>query len=250
MLYPIEIKVNLDGGVDDALAALGQPEPTAARLIWFAEDRDGLADGTLRLQSGGVILRVRSGGPADDSTAKLRPCSPSQLRNDWANPFDRNRLEYTIEGDWSGPHRVRAASARSSFAQGSLVQERGGGARLSRDALTAKQLRFLQECAGIPVDVGRLVALGPIESQKWTDLPLADMEVNAERWRAAGLDFLELSIRVQPKHGDKRADLETRAEKRQAELTASVEGMGLQIAVNNDNKTHRVLTALAAAVVH
>jgi hypothetical protein len=61
MPYPTEIKANVDGAVADALAKLGNPDGASKRQIWFAEDRDGLADGELRLLKGGVIIRVRSG---------------------------------------------------------------------------------------------------------------------------------------------------------------------------------------------
>jgi alpha-D-ribose 1-methylphosphonate 5-triphosphate synthase subunit PhnG len=71
------------------------------------------------------------------------------------------------------------------------------------------------------------------------------MKVNAERWTVEDMDFLELSIRVKPKDHDGQSDLETRAEKRQAELAAAIADLGLQVATNTDNKTQRVLTALA-----
>jgi pyruvate/2-oxoglutarate dehydrogenase complex dihydrolipoamide acyltransferase (E2) component len=243
MLYPIEVKANIDGGVAEALSALGDRVPTTKRLVWFAEDGDGVANGELRLHDGGVILRFRSGEGPDDSTAKLRPCVLSGWMPPWNAPFENESLEYRIEGDWSGQRRSVAASAVATFGQGSLTQA-GGGAPLRKGTLTSQQESMLWLCSDVYA-AQRLVVLGPIASTKWEDVPLAGLKVNAERWSVEGLDFLELSIRVKPKDHDSNTDLETRAEKRQAELTAAIADLGLQVATNIDNKTQRVLTALA-----
>jgi hypothetical protein len=248
MLYPIEIKANIDGSVADALERLGDPGGATKRQIWFAEDRDGLANGELRLLNGGVIVRVRSGEGPDDTTAKLRPCEPTQLQAGWTDDYDSNGMEYRIEGDWSGEHHSLAASAVSTFGQGS--QSQVGGASLHEQALTSSQRDFLAQCAKIAVSAENLIALGPIASTKWSDVTLGDMTVNAERWTVADLDFLELSIRVKPKDHDTQGDLQARALKHQADMLAAIDHLGMHVAANTDNKTQRVLTALAAVVHH
>jgi hypothetical protein len=245
MLYPIEIKANIDGDVDGALAALGRPVPSTKRLIWFGEDGDGLADGEVRLLSGGVILRFRSGEGPDDSTVKLRPSQPSGWMPPWGEPFETDLFEYRIEGDWSGERRSIAASAVATFGQGSLAQA-GGGAPLRKGALTSQQESLLWLCSDVWA-LQRVVVLGPIASTKWSDLRLAGLKVSAERWSVEDLDFLELSIRVKPTHDDTPADLQTRAEKRQAEFVAAIADLGLSVATDTDNKTQRVLTALASS---
>ena len=244
MLYPIEIKANIDGAVAEALERLGNPDGATKRQIWFAEDRDGLANGELRLLKGGAIIRVRSGEGPDDTTAKLRPCEQAQLRDGWTDDFDRNGVEYRIEGDWSGQHHSLAASAVSTFGQGS--QSQVGGAPLHEQALTSSQRDFLAQCAKVAVSVTNLIALGPIASTKWSDVKVGDITVNAERWTVADLDFLELSIRAKTKDHDTAGDFEARALKHQARLLKAIDRMGLQIAANTDNKTQRVLTTLAS----
>ena len=90
MLHPIEIKANIEGGVGQALAALGDPVPATKRQIWFAEDRGGLqAGGQLKMLSHGIILRIRSGEGPDDSTAMLRPVDKEQLTGRWSKPFQK-----------------------------------------------------------------------------------------------------------------------------------------------------------------
>lgn len=244
MLYPIEIKTNLEGGVADALGVLGNPVPSPKRMIWFAEDADGLANDELRLHAGGIIVRIRSQEGPDDSTVKLRPCEPSGWVAPWESPFETDLLEFRVESDWSGLRRSVAASVVATFGQGSLARA-GSGAPLHAGTLTDSQLSFIATCTGVRIVPERLVTLGPIVATKWNDLPLARMKVDAERWTVEGMDFLEFSVRVRPNDHDDQFDLNTRAEKRQAELVAAITDFGLQVATNTDNKTQRVLTALA-----
>jgi hypothetical protein len=248
MLYTVEIKANIDGAVLDALARLGDLSGATKRQIWFAEDRDGLAGGELRLYSADVIVRVRSGEGPDDTTAKLRPCHQSQLHGRWKAAFENPDVEYRIEGDWSGEHHVQAASAVSTFGQGTQAQI--GGTGLHEQTLTSSQLEFLTRCASVSVSVDNLIALGPIDSTKWSGVAMEGLTVNAERWKVADLDFLELSIRVKPEKHDTADDFAHHARRQQRRLAEAVAALGMQVAANTDNKTHRVLTALAAAVHH
>ena len=122
MINPVEIKVNVDGEVDDALSVLENPEAELEkRQIWFCEDRLGVSQGKLTLLDGGVIIRFRSGERADELTLKLRPCDEAQLVGTWSKSFRKDSFEYRIEGDWSGNRRVMAASAVSSRPPGSLL---------------------------------------------------------------------------------------------------------------------------------
>ena len=121
-INPVEIKVNVDGEVDDALSILEKPEAQLEkRQIWFCEDRLGVSQGKLTLLDGGVIIRFRSGERADELTLKLRPCDEAQLVGTWSKSFKKDSFEYRIEGDWSGNRRVMAASAVSSRPPGSLL---------------------------------------------------------------------------------------------------------------------------------
>jgi hypothetical protein len=148
MLFPVEIKANIDGGVPDALDALAPllPAPDSTRRIFFADDRDGVGNGHLPLLSGGVIVRIRTGDDNDDSTAKLRPCAQAQLSGPWTAPFDEQPLKYRVEGDWSPRRRVLAASAVVEYPPGALLASAGAGAD-AQDALTGPQRQFLQQCA-------------------------------------------------------------------------------------------------------
>ncbi|MEJ8672853.1 hypothetical protein WKI71_44365 [Streptomyces sp. MS1.AVA.1] len=112
--------------------------------------------------------------------------------------------------------------------------------------IDAVQDQFLHACAPA-VRVDGLIALGPIHSTKFDDVPLDDLDADLEAWSVAGLDFLEASIRVKPKDEDDVKELAARAERRQRQLKDAVRGRGVPLAEHPENKTRRILTALAKA---
>ncbi|MFJ3791289.1 hypothetical protein [Kitasatospora sp. NPDC090091] len=248
-LLPIEIKVNVEGDVAAALSALnGSHGAMTMRRIWFAEDREGVAKGTVPLLDGGVIVRFRTGGGPDDLTVKLRPCTLDQLVGRFSGAFAVEPLTYKIEQDWSVGDRVLAASLVHTYPPGELAAAVESGADPA-GPIDAVQDQFLHACAPtVPVD--GLVALGPVLSTKVDDVPLDDLEVDLEMWSAAGLEFLEASVRVKPKDGDDAEELVARAERKQRKLLEAVRARGVTVSEQSGNKTHRILTALVQAGQH
>lgn len=246
-LLPVEIKVNIESDVGAALAALGgsHGSATTTRHIWFAEDRGGVAEGRVPLLDGGVIVRFRIGGGSDDLTVKLRPCTREQLVGRFSAPFDVEPVTYKIEHDWSGSRRDLAASLTHDHLPGALSDAVAPGADPAA-SIDAVQDQFLHACTPTARPDG-LLALGPVLSRKVDDVPLDDLEVDLEAWSAAGLDFLEASIRVKPKDKDDAGKLAARAERKQRELEEAVRERGVALSEHPENKTRRVLTALAAA---
>jgi hypothetical protein len=53
------------------------------------------------------------------------PYVASQLVDRWLDPFATDPFEYRIEGDWSGTHRVMAASAVTKLPQGAFALSAG-----------------------------------------------------------------------------------------------------------------------------
>lgn len=245
-LLPTEIKVNVEGDVAAALSALGgSHSPMKTRRIWFAEDRDGVAEGRVPLLDGGVIVRFRIGGKSDDLTVKLRPCTREQLVGRFSAAFEAEPFTYKVEEDWSGNSRVVAASLVHDHPPMALSDAVKPGADPAA-SLDAVQDQFLHACAPA-VRLDGLVALGPVHSTKADDVPLDDLEVDLEAWSAAGLDFLKVSIRVKPKDGDDLEKFTARAEREQRKLEDAVRERGVALSEHPDSKTRRVLTALAAA---
>ncbi|MET9730577.1 hypothetical protein ABZZ79_07930 [Streptomyces sp. NPDC006458] len=248
-LSPVEIKVNVEGDVPAALAALGGTHGAmTTRRIWFAEHRDGVTEGRLPLLEGGTIVRLRIGGARDDLTVKLRPCTREQLVGRFSAPFQASPLTYKIERDWSAGSRVLAASLVHDHPPGALSSAVGPGAGPTLPIDPVRD-QFLHACAP-DVQVDALVALGPVLATRFDDVPLDDLEGNLEAWSVAGLEFLECSIRVKPKEDDDAEELVARAERKQRKLEDAVRARGVTPSEHSENKTKRVLTALAMAVQH
>jgi hypothetical protein len=234
MGYPVEIKVNVAGPVQDAQAALDLDEGKERR-IWFLEDLTPGLDPPLPLLAAGVILRVR-GGKNADSTAKLRPCRRTQLTDEWSGAFqDSDEFAYRVEEDWTGARRSLAASAVRELEPGQV------------DAVTAsetdpgtlfcgKQRRFLRDCADLRINLDAVTPLGPVRATKWKNIAVGDFDTTIERWSAGNLDFLELSIRV----GEE-------ADQQQKRFEAVVRDMELPIDEDRQSKTRRILAELARA---
>ncbi|MFG1932665.1 hypothetical protein ACGFK1_18780 [Mycobacterium sp. NPDC048908] len=246
MRRAVEVKVNVEGAVADALAALRiDGGETIKRQIWFADDHDGVLRGDLPLLARGVIIRFRSGDEPDDLTVKLRPCDERNLVGRWQHGIEGEEFEYRIEGDWAGSRHSVAASAVGKHGQGALLAAVGQDAEpatvLSRD-----QREFVEQCVHPTVCLDRLIALGPIAATKWADRTIGNVEkVCIERWTVGDLDLLELSIRVKQKDEENAEDFESRVGQKQRQLQAAVRADGVQIADREENKTQLVMNTLA-----
>jgi hypothetical protein len=238
-LDAVEIKVSLAGDqVTEGLRRFDLSGDGKRRQIFFADDPLSGAPVALPLLDGGLILRVReSADEKVESTVKLRPCRRSQLTDGWLAAGKTASSEFRLEADWTGERRVLAASCSADRKTGSLDAALEGREPLST-LFSDEQERFVEECAGLRVNLNAVVLLGPVAANRWGPLQVDRFEVVAERWRIAGaLDFLELSIRVDP----------GQAERAQQEFEALVRGRGLDLDVRQETKTRRVLEHLAAA---
>ncbi|MBF6170985.1 hypothetical protein [Nocardia blacklockiae] len=240
MITPIEIKVDLAGEVAETVFRLGcAGRPVIRRRVWFAETRSPGA--CPELLANRIIIRLRSGA-RDDLTVKLRPCDAAQLVGRWTEPFDAAGLRYRIEGEWSARRRVLAASAVSERPAGSLWAAAAPGADVAA-ALDSAQRQFLVSCTPPGVAVDHLGALGPIASTKWPDVRIGDAVADVERWQVGDLDLLELSVRVTPRPGEAREDLDLRAAAAKQRIESAARRLGLRIS-QGANKTEQALVAL------
>jgi hypothetical protein len=241
----VEIKVSLDGDqTEHAVQVLDLAEP-ARWKIYFVEDvTAGLGEATPLLEHQ-LILRARQKSKGkDDVTVKFRPGRRSQLTDAWlaAEKDDEQGLdvEFKIEEDWAGERRVLSVSLTAERPDG-LVAAAADGRRAVGDLLVQKQRRLIEECAGTPVNLGTLTVLPAVAASRWPTFPVSvaggpDLDVRAERWTVADLDFLELSV---------VADLDE-APAAQAALTAFVHDRGLHPSTGAA-KTTQVLQRLVKA---
>jgi hypothetical protein len=234
-----EIKVNVaEDDIDRAIQVLELDHESAVR-IWFYEDTTpGVG---VPLLDAGMVVRVRAfDDDKPDSTAKLRPCRRSQLTDHWIDVASVEKSPLKVEQDWSAKGRVLAASLKAELEASAVASvEDSDGAGVPEGVLTDDQARFLDECGPVRVNPAELTRLGPIAAIKWGDADadaLGDLEIRAERWTVGGLDFLEVSIKV-----DDLAE----AEKKQRALDAALKDLGVRPDTNDDSKTRRVLMALS-----
>ncbi|MFC8043397.1 hypothetical protein [Nocardia sp. NPDC057353] len=242
MIPPVEIKINLGVDVDGALDRLGcAGGPAVRRSIWFAESRADGQDGALALLGNGIVIRLRS-GDLDDLTVRLRPCRRSQLMGRWARPFTDTETEYRIADDWCGQRRALTASVLGVRPPGSLAEVARSGVAVT-SLLNSAQRQFLVTCTRPGVAFDHLEPVGPIAATRWTGVRFGDLELDVERWTAAGTDLLELAIRVEPIEGETPLELMTRAAQTQQGFEAAVRRAGFPV-LRGRTKTQRMLSAL------
>jgi hypothetical protein len=228
---PVEIKVNLA----DATEAIDTLQLTDGdpRRIYFLEDRTPGLGTRYPLLTAGVVLRLRAEADgAGDYTVKLRPCRRTQLVDEWRIPDDTDEgWSYRIEGDWTGERRVLAASLVTDLA----ADEIASALEAPEEAFSLRQLSFVRTCTNLPLGPAALTVLGPVAATKWSKVRVGEVrKVNAERWQVGGLDFLELSRKVD-------ADEAAAA---LSELVRAAESIGLTVDANLRSKTEQVLDVL------
>lgn len=232
----VEVKVTLEADQLTKAMDVLELDDESRLTIWFYDD---LTIGQqLPLLGAGLAVRVRAkSGGGGDCTVKLRPCRRSQLTARWLAIETTDQLELRVEEDWAGQRKVLAASAQADLEREVLDRV------LSRDALPSGLLNTAQEeyvadCAAIRVNLEATARLGPIDATRWKSVgpsELAALMVRAERWTVAGLDFLELSMKVSLENAEQAA----------MALNAALTGLGLPPTRDQETKTRRVLEHLA-----
>jgi hypothetical protein len=241
-LDAVHIKVTLGAGqVDPAIGMLGLSASGLARLLYFCEqpvDNDQPCE--LALANSGVILRLRQiTGHADQSMVKLRPCRRSRLTDSWLAFHLQGRDELRVEADWAGERKMLVASLTSDLDRGAITTVLAGHRPLP-SLFSDNQRRFLADCADADINLGSMRILGPVHAVRWPTTRWHTLDVTAERWTLPDtadkpLDFLELSVRVEPQG----------AEIAQLSLETLIRREGLDPDAVLDTKTHHVLKRLA-----
>ena len=232
----VEIKVNVAiEHAEAALRALGLAEADGKqRRIWFYEHVIGIeGPAALPLFHRSVIIRVRRKPTRQegDITVKLRGAE-LELPDEWSTARRGPTWAFKIEGDWTGDRRTTSASLSADFDDDQPPARRAP--RLS-DLTIPRQVDLLHRAIAVPIDIGALRPLGPINARAWrpTDVGFTE-KVAAEHWRAGSLQFLELSVRV-----------EADAEAAQRNFDAFLTARGVQVAAVTETKTELVLRHFA-----
>lgn len=237
----VEVKVTLASKeTEEAVHALNLPS-TDPWQIYFVEDVTAGMPSSTPLLDENLIVRARAKTKGkDDVTVKLRPGRRSQLTSTWLDftkkKVDGLETELKVQEDWAGQRRTLSISLTSERPDG-LVDAATGGQGVA-DLLSKDQKHFIDQCSGTLVNLDVLSTLPAISALRWPAflVPAADgsdLEVRAERWTVADLDFLELSIVAEADH----------AEQAQVALEAFLKDKGLTLA-EGETKTSQVLQVL------
>jgi hypothetical protein len=219
-----------DHQVDMAMDVFGLAAAVARhRRIWFSE-APARADGPLPLGGRGLILRVRT-GEKPDSTLKLRGPEGCLDPVAWRQLPTTGRDGAKLEGDWSGEHRMIAASLSHDLDPPTPDPRSPGDVR----ALLSDRQIHLAHAWVIPLD--KAEPLGPVLADSWEgDIDGVAEKCAFERWTVAELRFLEISLRVD----------DDEAETTQQRLAQAVHDAGLTVAPKAGTKTDTVLRRLIA----
>lgn len=240
----VEVKVTLAGDqTDRAVQRLGLPPDRPRWRIYFCEDVTEGGSAVPPLLTAGVVLRARDkADDKDDVTVKFRPCRRSQLTDRWlaveeGETEDGDEWEVKVEADWSGDHRVLAASHTTERPEGTV----SGEWRSAADLLVPEQRAFLRDCAPIAINLETITLLPPVTAIRWrsVDAAPAGLDPRAERWTIGDLDFLELSV---------ACDLDEARSKQDA-LTGLLHSLGLPVDLDQPSKTRQVVQHLVARAV-
>jgi hypothetical protein len=240
----VEIKTSFDGAqVAQAVARLGLGDAARWKVYFLEDVTPGLEDVTPLLDRH-VILRARQkDNGKDDVTVKFRPGRRSQLTDDWLarkkTEVQGLDSELKVEEDWA---RERVLSiALTAERPDDLVADVADGRRPVEELFTADQAELIDSGGDSFVNLRTLSLLPPISARRWRSFTVQGpgpraLDLRAERWTVADLDFLELSIVEDVEQG----------EAAQAALLGFVADQRL-VPSDGGPKTTQVLRTLVAA---
>src|SRR4029453_14474615 len=136
----------------------------------------------------GVVLRVREVQDGDDdATVKLRPCRRSQLAESWQGAEKGDGWKLRVEEDWAGTRRTLAASCVADLPSRRIAAVREGKEPVGR-LFSGAQLRFLSDCAGMPITLEGLPLLPPLPARgcraPWTRSPCSHRSLRRDGRRS------------------------------------------------------------------
>jgi hypothetical protein len=164
-------------------------DPQAAhrsRITFFEADPPrGLA-----LRGAGIVLRSRVHARSATAAVTLAPCEPERFPPRWRSDWWDDGHHYRVRQVLTHDRQLVAASL--------LLEWNAAGDPPFSD----RQQEFLDACAARPVDLARLVGLGPVHAHRWR-ARCDGFAVTAERWvlTGGGVDLLQLGVPADPLDG-------------------------------------------------
>lgn len=196
---------------------------------------DPTVGAALPLIRAGVILRFRwKKSGVVKTTVKLRPGRGTQLTERWTDPGGELKLEHD-----HGRQQAVLAVSLDGEVDAEILDRYRAGRIPGRQLFSPTQRAFLDDCADLRINLDQLHLFGPITSERWEDVHLRHFRhgpVEVERWKADGLELIEVSTKV------KKTDTAGQA---QQDLTDTLAALGLVPDLDGRTKTEQMLHHLA-----
>jgi hypothetical protein len=193
-----------DADVTDVVAALelDTREPSE-RAIHLAENLSGEPAGLMT--TGATAWLERSPGRSR-VVVQLRPARRARLSGTWAGFHTAQGHLLQVTEEWMAARRILVATLTASLGPGEPTAMPGHArvtAEPSHELLSARQISFLADCAGLTVLQDPLMLVGPIREQAWS-LRRDDLGFRIRRWtahlrgKARSLDAADLEALASP----------------------------------------------------
>jgi len=201
----VDLRIGIpDGDVAGVIAAFGLDtcEPSE-RAIHLLETPPGTP---AQLTPAGAAARLECTPGRCEVVVQLRPARRARLGPRWAGFRSGQGHRLRITEEWVATRRVLVAALTASPAADGPAADPAGApvsAEPGRGRLSARQLDFLADCAGLTLPQNRLMMTGPIREQAWT-LRHDELRFRVRRWtahRSGGtrdLDLADLEAQASP----------------------------------------------------
>jgi hypothetical protein len=201
--------VNLRIGIPDAsvanvITAFGLDACEASEsAIHLLENHSGLPTQQANRSATAWLQRSRS---RSQVIVQLRPTRRARLGQPWAGFHAEHGHRLRITEEWGPAQRILVATLTAPFGPGEPAAVPALApvtARPARGLLSATQLAFLADCAGLTVREDRLIMIGAIRERTWT-LRRDDLDLRVRRWtahrhgKARSLDLADLEVPTSP----------------------------------------------------
>jgi len=201
--------VNLRIGIPDAsvanvIAGFGLDAWEASEsAIHLLEDLSGTPAQQTNMSATAWLRRSPS---RSQVIVQLRPARRARLGRPWAGFRAEHGHRLQITEEWGAAQRILVATLTASLGLGEPAAVPALArvtARPARGLLSATQIAFLADCAGLTVLEDQLIMVGPIRERAWT-LRRDDLDCRVRRWtahrrgKARSLDLADLEAPTSP----------------------------------------------------
>lgn len=193
-----------DADVTHVIEAFGldgrEPSERAIHLV------ENLSTGSAGLMTAGANAWLERTASRSRVSVQLRPARRARLSSTWARFHSDQGHRLLVTEEWVAAQRILVATLTAPHEPGepaAIAAHAMVTAEPVRRLLSAMQLSFLADCAGLRVLRDPLVLVGPIREQVWA-MRRNDLGVRIRRWTARGggqaraLDRADLESRASP----------------------------------------------------